>query len=79
MFSWDKISQPSKRQLCRNGPRFLWTAEAELPQTKIEERRVQRFGARKESSKYPDHSSVSVQVTKDPAWRLNPANWSSWL
>ena len=68
-----------KGQLWWNGPQFLSTPETEWPQTKIEEGPEVGTEKRKTFQVPLPHSFVSVKVTKDPAWKLNPANWSSWL
>ena len=68
-----------KSQLWWNGPQFLSTPETEWPQTKIEEGPEVETEKRKTFQVALPHSFVSIKVTKDPAWKLNPANWSSWL
>ena len=68
-----------KSKLWWNGPQFLSTPATEWLQTKIEEGPEVGTEKRKTFQVPLLHSFVSVKVTKDPAWKLNPAHWSSWL
>ena len=61
-----------------NGPQFLLKAENDWPRTKIEEGSEARAEARKTFLSLQSHGLVSVPVSRDPTWKLNPVNWSSW-
>ena len=68
----------TENQLWWNGPRFLLKAENDWPQIKIEEGSAVRTESRKAFIISPPQCFISIPVSKDPTWKLNPGNWSSW-
>ena len=67
-----------KSQLWWNGPQFLLKAENDWPRTKIEEGSEVKTEARKTFLSPQKQCFVSIPVSKDPTWKPNPVNWSSW-
>ena len=65
-------------QLWWNGPQFLLKAENDWPRTKIEEGSEVKKEARKTFLILQQQCFVSIPISKDPTWKLNPVNWSSW-
>jgi len=61
-----------------NGPQFLLKAENAWLRTKIEEGSEATTEARKTFFSSQPQCFVSVSLSRDPTWKLNPVNWSSW-
>lgn len=67
-----------ENQLCWNGPRFLLKAENDWRQIKIEEGSEVRTELRKTFIISQPQNFISIPVSKNPTWNLNPVNWLSW-
>ena len=65
-------------QLWWNGSQFLLRPENDWPRKKIEEGSEVRTETRKTFLSPQPQCCVSISVSKDPRWKLDPVNWSSW-